>query len=420
VRAWWRAARPGRPLSARLDTIYTVAITGAIFGALLYGTASSALAASITPQTLPEWGPALALVALVAVVRWGTWQGPVTFAAADVGFLLGAPLSRRTLSVRPLARALVAGAGAGAVVAAVVLVGLGGDGRGVGAGAAAGLAIGVGLLAVLGVALAGRVQCSGRWTRGAAVALLLALPIAFGLVAASDAGHALRTAVLWSGPWGWALQPAAGVTTTSAVVALAALAVVAAAAVIAAARGFGTCPTERHVVRAEARSGAVASLWALDARTARLSLQRAAGPGRTRGGPRLRAPRRAALAIPWRDAVSALRAPGRTLTGAALAAAAAALAILAARHVAAEALAAFGTYLAASTLLEPLRMETDQPSASHVLLTVPFGRVLLGHVALPMAVVAAAAGVTGGVVAASGEGSSPRAARWRRARARWR
>ncbi|MEN3282081.1 MAG: hypothetical protein V7607_3221, partial [Solirubrobacteraceae bacterium] len=260
VRAWWRAARPGRPLSARLDTIYTVAITGAIFGALLYGTASSALAASITPRTLPEWGPALALVALVAVVRWGTWQGPVTFAAADVAFLLGAPLSRRALSVRPLVRALVVGAGAGAVVAAVVLVGLGGDGRGIGGGAAGGLAIGVGLLAVLGVALAGRVQCSARWTRGAAVALLLALPIAFGLVAASDGGHAMRTAVLWSGPWGWAVQPAAGVTTTSAVAALAALTVVAGAAVVAAARGFGTCPTERHVVRAEARSGAVASL----------------------------------------------------------------------------------------------------------------------------------------------------------------
>jgi hypothetical protein len=403
VRAWWRVARPGRPLGARLDAIYTVAITGAIFGALLYGTASSALAASITPQTLPEWGPAVALVALVAVVRWGTWQGPVVFAAADVGFLLGAPLSRRTLSARPLARALAAGAGVGAIAAAVALVGLGGRGRGVGAAPAAGLAIGVGLLAILGVALAGRVQCSARWTRGAAIGLVLALPVAAGLVAASDAGHAARTAVLWSGPWGWALQPVAGVTTTSAVAALAALAVVAGAAVVATALAFGTCPTERHVVRAEARSGAVASLWALDARTARLSLQRAGGPRRGRGARRLRAPRRAALAIPWRDAVSAMRAPGRTLTGVALAGAAAALAILAARHIAAEALAALGTYLAASTLLEPLRLETDQPSASHVLLTVPFGRVLLGHIAFPMAVVAGAAGLAGAVVAASGE-----------------
>ncbi len=403
VRAWWRVARPGRPLGARLDTIYTVAITGAIFGALLYGTASAALAASITPRTLPEWGPAVALVALVAVMRWGTWQGPVVFAAADVGFLLGAPLSRRALSTRPLARALTAGAGAGGIVAAVALVGLGGHGRGVATAPAAGLAVGVALLAVLGVALAGRVQCSARWTRGTAVVLLLALPAAVGLVAASRAGHGARTAVLWSGPWGWALQPATGVTTTSAMAALVALAVVAVATVVATARGFGTCPTERHVVRAEARSGAVASIWALDARTARLSLQRAAGPGRARGAPRLRAPRRAGLAIPWRDAVSGLRATGRTLSGAALAAAASVLAIAAARHVAAEALAALGTYFAASTLLEPLRMETDQPSASHVLLTVPFGRVLLGHVAFPMAVVAAAAGVAGAVVAATGE-----------------
>jgi hypothetical protein len=100
--------------------------------------------------------------------------------------------------------------------------------------------------------------------------------------------------------------------------------------------------------------------------------------------------------------VSALRAPGRTLTGAALAAGASVLAIAAARHVAAEGLAALGTYLAASTLLEPLRLEVDQPSASQLLLTRPFGRVLLGHVAVPLAVVAGSAAVAGAVVAASG------------------
>jgi hypothetical protein len=415
VRAWWRATRPGRPLGATLDTIYTAGITSAIFGALLYGTASSALASSITPRTLPEWGPALALVALIAVARWGTWQGPVVFAAADVGFLLAAPLSRRALARRPLARAVVAGTGAGGVVAAVALVGLAGHGRGIAFAPAAGLVVGVGLLAVLGVGLAGRVQCSAGWTRGAAAALPLSLAAAAGLVAASDAGHAARTAVLWSGPWGWALQPAAGVSTTSAVGALSALAVLAGAAVIASARALGACATERHVVRAEARSGAVASMWAFDARSARLALRRAAGPGRALGArrlripwraaavPSIRAPRRAALAIPWRDAGSGLRAPGRTLTGAALAAGASVLAIAAARHVAAEGLAALGTYLAASTLLEPLRLEVDQPSASQLLLTRPFGRVLLGHVAFPLAVVVGAATIAGAVVAASGE-----------------
>jgi hypothetical protein len=402
VRAWWRATRPGRPVGATLDTIYTAGITSAIFGAMLYGTASSALASSITPRALPEWGPALALVAVVAVARWGTWQGPVVFAAADVGFLLAAPLSRRALARRPLARAVVVGAGAGGVVAAVALVGLAGHGRGIAFAPAAGLVVGVGLLAVLGVGLAGCVQCSAQWTRGAAAALPLSLAVAAGLVAASDAGRSARTAVLWSGPWGWALQPAAGVSTASAVGALSALAVLAGTAVFASARALGACATERHVVRAEARTGAVASMWSLDARTARLALRRAAGPGRAAAVPRIRAPRRAELAIPWRDAVSALRAPGRTLTGVALAAGASVLAIAAARHVAAEGLAALGTYLAASTLLEPLRLEVDQPSASQILLTRPFGRVLLGHVAFPLAVVAGSAAIAGAVVAASG------------------
>jgi hypothetical protein len=402
VRAWWRVTRPGPSLSSRLDAVYTVVVSTAIFGALLYGTASSALATSITPATVPEWGPAVALVALVAIARWGTWQGPVVFAAPDVAFLLGAPLSRRALAARPLARAIAVGAGAGAVVAAVTLVGLAGRGRGIGAGPAAGLAIGLALLVALGVAAAGRVQCSARWARAGVIALPLAVPIGGGLVAVADTGHRARTAVLWSGPWGWALQPVAGGTTTASVAALAALAVVAAVAVAAAARGFATCPTERHVVRAEARAGAVASAWAMDARTARLSLQRAAGARRARRAPSLRAPRRALLAIPWRDAASALRAPGRTLTGAAFAAGAGALAVAAARHFAAEALAALGTYLAASTLLEPLRQETDQPSASQILLRRPFGRVLLGHVAVPLALVATAAGLAGAAVAVAG------------------
>ena len=43
VRAWWRVRRPGPPLGKRLDTIYMVAITTGILGALLYSTASSAL-----------------------------------------------------------------------------------------------------------------------------------------------------------------------------------------------------------------------------------------------------------------------------------------------------------------------------------------------------------------------------------------
>ena len=58
-------------------------------------------------------------------------------------------------------------------------------------------------------------------------------------------------------------------------------------------------------------------------------------------------------------------------------------------------MAALGSYVAASMLLEPLREEIDRPSASRVLLRRPFGRILLGHVAVPIAVLAAGAAVAG-------------------------
>jgi hypothetical protein len=186
------------------------------------------------------------------------------------------------------------------------------------------------------------------------------------------------------------------------VAALAALALVTAGAAVLAARAFGACPTERHVVRAEARAGAVASAWALDARTARLTLKGVGGPGRARTSRRLPVPRRPSLAVPWRDASAALRSPGRTLASAALAGSAAVVAVADARHPAAAGLAALGTYVAASIVLEPLRLEVDHPSASRVLLRRPFGRVLLAHLAVPLVVVAAAAATAGGIAAAVG------------------
>jgi hypothetical protein len=404
VRAWWHVKRPGPTLGARLDTLYMVAISTGIIGALLYGTASSALSRWVTPVTVPEWGPAIVLVTLATTARWGTWQGPVVFAEPDVGFLLGAPLSRRALAARPFARSVGWGAVVGLLVAAVTLVGLGGRGRGVDAGEVTGLALGLALVGALAVAGAGHVECSARASRVAGVALPLSVAVGVGMVLAARSGGAARTAVLWSGPWGWAFQPVAG-GTAAAVAALVALAVVAAAAIFGVARGFGGCATERHVVRAEAHAGVRASAWAFDARTARLALQRAGGPGARRAltarGPR--PPRRAALAVPWRDASSGLRAPARTLGAAAVAGAASALAVAAGRHPAADAIAALGTYLAAGIVLEPLRLEVDQPSVSQVLLRRPFGHVLLAHLAIPIAVVAAGAAAGAAVVVAFGD-----------------
>ena len=57
-----------------------VAITTAILGAMVYRTASTALALAHAHDA-GGLGPGVALLVLVAVAHWGTWQGPVAFAA---------------------------------------------------------------------------------------------------------------------------------------------------------------------------------------------------------------------------------------------------------------------------------------------------------------------------------------------------
>ena len=151
----------------------------------------------------------MALVALVAVARWGTWQGPVVFAAPDVPFLLGAPLARRALAARPLARGLVARRGrrrrgrrrgarrprrrgtrhrrgprGRARAPALALLGVLG-------------VAGAGARAVLGALVAGDRRRAARLAGRSA-------PRWSPWRSASDTG---RRVALWSGPWGWALQP---------------------------------------------------------------------------------------------------------------------------------------------------------------------------------------------------------------------
>jgi hypothetical protein len=390
VRGWWREHRPPPRLGTRLDRLYVVAITVAILGTLLYGTARSALADVVTHDSLGTWGPAIALGALVATARWGSFDGPVVFSPPDVAALLAAPLPRIGLAARRLATSLAAGATAGAVLGALAAVGLSGAPGGVGPAAGAGLVAGCALLGVLGVALAARTQCSARWSRAAGGAAWSVLPVGVALGLIARAGGAGRQIVLWSGPWGWAVQPAAGVPAGRAVAALVLLAATVAAAALGARRAYGTCPTERHVVRAEGREAVASSLTAFDARAARLALQGPAAPAAARGERGLRPPSRAALALPWRDATAALRARARTAAGVLGGAAAAALALSDPSRPAVALVSGAGLYAAAACLLEPLRLEVDRPGTSRVLLVRPWGRVLAAHAILPAAVLAVA------------------------------
>jgi hypothetical protein len=405
VRVWWHHARPPKPLATRLEAVYVLALAVGTIGLLLYGTASSALAEWITPSTVPVWGPALVLVALVIAARWGTWQGPVVFTRPDVAFMLGGPLPRAGLVAPRLAWALLPGALAGAAAGAVVVVGLSGRGRTVEVGTATGLIAGLALCGVLAIPLAWAVECSARLSRVLRLATPLVILLAAGMVAIAHSSTTARDVILWSGPWGWAVQPVSGFQSAGWLAALALLALVTTGACTIAIRHAAACATERHALRADAREGASASLRALDVRTAQLAMRGVeARPSRLRRS-RLRSPRRAALAIPWRDLTATLRVPGRLAESAVLAGAGTALALTHANHLPSAAVAALLSYLAVTRLLEPLRLEVDVPATTRALLIEPYGRVLMSHVfvalgwvAIVTAVVSVPFGVAGSIV----------------------
>ena len=390
VRAWWRVRNPPPSLGQRLDLLYTGTIMAAIFGALAYGTASSALAQVVTPHWLAVTGPALALLALLLTTHWGAYQGPVVFSVADVAHLLGAPLPRRGLTARRLMLALAGGAAAGALAAGVVIIGLAGRGRGIALDDAAGLTVGLAELGLLGVAGGWAVEGSARWERAARRATWPGVLAAAALAAASAAGQIGREIALWSGPWGWAVQPAAGVGDVQSLAALLVLTLVTAVAAGAVVRRCGDCPAERHLRRAEARASAVVALASYDGRRARRALE-TVGARDGRQGARLRRPRSPRLAIPWRDGVAALRTPGRVVEGAVLAGAGTVLGLLEADRPVAVAVAVLVAYLGASRMVWPLRSELDLPARARVLLRPRLGRVLLGHAVVPVVVTTSAA-----------------------------
>jgi len=387
-----RSHRRPQQRSDRFIAVYTAALYATIGGAIAFqavrqhpaGVAAAGLAAA-----LARWGAAALLLGLMAALRYATWQGPVLFTAPDVAWLLGAPLPRAGL-VRPrLRRAFAVGAAAGA------LVGLGGftvleAELGVPGWPLLGAAVaGPALLGLLAVALGWLVESSAARAR----AVLRASPAAVLAAAAivlAPGGAGLGRAALWSGPWGWAVGPvvaAAGGSAPGWPVQLVLLALATAAAVRYALARAGGAPTEELARRAGLRFGVTASFYSADARSAALLRRQA---GRTLLGARrvrLPRPRSRWLAIGWRDALGLLRARGR-LGWALLFSVAAVLAAAAApdrRAVLGAAVAA--GYLAAAQLIEPLRMEADQPDTQRML-PWRWGDLLLLHCALPTLVLA--------------------------------
>ncbi len=402
LRARRRAHRPPGQRSDRLTGAYGVAlyaVVGAViaFRLLRQSPARGAAPAWLAGGGLARAGAATLLLGLLAALRHATWQGPVVFRPPEVQWLLTAPIERTALVRVRLARAFAAGAGFGALLGLGAFVLLEAE-LGVAAWRLLGAALlGPAAVGLLGAAVGWLVERSPAVTRAVLrwSPLVLAGAAAVALVPGGAAG---AEAVLWSGPWGWAVGPlaaAAGGRVPGWPVQAGLLAAATAAAALLAWSRAGAVTTEELARRAAARTGLAASLYSLDARGAALVRRRAT---RTLLGVRrvrLRRPRWRFLAVPWRDTLALLRAPERlgwalVLGGAGVLAVAAEpdrRAVLAA--------AVLAGYLAGAQLAEPLRAEADQPDAS-LQLPLAWGDLLVLHCLVPaLALTAVGALATG-------------------------
>ena len=388
-----RAHRSPQQRSDRFTGLYTVGLYTAIaawtgYQALRQGPARGGAALWLTGGGLARLATVALLLGLLATLRFATWQGPVVFTAAEVQWLLGSPLPRAELVRARLGRGLLAGAAAGAALGLAAFVLLEAE-----------LAVPAWPLlaaAVGGAALFGALAAALGWlvesSAASARVVLLASPLVLAAAVAAWLGGAVAVgADPWSGPWGWAAGPlvaAAGGHEPGWLVQAALLAAVTVAAVTAAWRTAARVTLEELERRAGTRAGLGASLFMADARGAALLRHQAVRGlvGVRRLG--LRHPRRRWLALPWRDGLSLLRAPGRVGWALVLCGSGAlAVAVAPGRRLLAAG-AVVAAYLGAARLVEPLRGEADQPDASRQL-PWRWGDLILLHTVTPILVLTA-------------------------------
>lgn len=330
--------------------------------------------------------------AMLVGLRLATWQGPLLVSAATVAWYLALPVDRAAALHPPLLRGLLAMVAVGLLAGAVLGLLL--------ASATAASAPPTVLAASSGGALLGLLTASvglfvERGTR-ATRAVIVGSPFGTAVVfAASVLGVAAFRGVdvgrvgevlLWSGPWGWAAQPALAAATGSAPlwpVALGLLVTLTTATTVGAWRTAGEVPDGVLRARARARSSFGAALYVGEPRDARLAAQPARA-GRARQV-RLRPPRSPHLVVVWRYALHLRRAPVRVAAAAGYLLAAAMLLDAGAPPGWTAAGAALLVHGAAGQLLETARLDADDPRRTQ-LFTSDSGRVALQHAALPTAV----------------------------------
>ncbi|MCL5734389.1 MAG: hypothetical protein M1274_02185 [Actinobacteria bacterium] len=384
-----RALLPGRSLSAQASLVYVTVLTLGIIAVLLWGIwgrVGHYLVEIAGPYQF-IWGPPAILLVILAILRYNTLQGFVSFSEPDCAHVLTAPVSRRGLTGPRLRATSIIFGCAGALLGMLAGLATGGaatTGVHLGEEAAGGFALGLIL-----VAAGWQVQRSTAVSRWVIRLTLPALAIAVLLTVARSRGGLAGAIALWSGPWGWSVLPAglpasgqaAAPPAWQGVAGLSLLWACAIAGVASLVVSAGRCSLEGFQRRARTRSRLVASLYSFDVRSAMKATRQAGGFWRWRV--RLRVPHRAVLAPAWRDLLGLLRSPLRLGWAIALAAGAALLFAIGNGGVGTSWGGALLLYLAASAFLEPLRAETDSPAASHLLLPWSYGRVLWLHCLLP-------------------------------------
>jgi Family of unknown function (DUF6297) len=385
-----RGHRSPQQRSDRFTGLYTVGLYTAIgawvsFQALRQSPARGGSAAWLAGGGLARAGTVALLLGLLAALRYATWQGPVVFSAPDLQFLLGSPLPRAELVRVRLSRGLVLGAAAGAALGLAVFVLLEAELAVPAWPLLAAALLGPATFGVLAAALGWLVESS----RATARVVLSASPLVLAAVAAAWLGGAIAASVdPWSGPWGWAAGPlvaAAGGRDAGWPFQAVLLAVLTLAAVVAAWRTAARVSLEELERRAGTRAGLGASMFMADPRGAALLRHQAVRSlvGVRRLG--LRHPRHRWLALPWRDGLSLLRAPGRVGWALVLCGSGMLAAAVAPDRRLLTACAVVVAYLGAAQLVEPLRGEADQPDASRQL-PWRWGDLILLHTVTPILV----------------------------------
>ncbi len=368
-----RSLRPGRSWTSLAMTIYmtvlVLGISGALFWTLWKRVASFLVDVASPYQIL--WGASAVALVILAVIRYSTLQGFVSYSEADCVFLLAAPVPRRELILPRLRRAAIAMATGGAIVGALATVATAGTDAG-----AVAIAEGVAAGAALGVILVAAGWHVQRLRGASAWVTRLTLP-ALGLVAllalADRMGGAAHLAALWSGPWGWGLLPLGASDWASGLAGLLLLCALAAAGWISVRRSAGDAAIEGFLIRAHTRSQVIAGLYALDSRSVVLAARQPWGQ-RWRSFLRIRPPRWSVLVVPWHGLLVLLRSPMRLGWAVVLAGTGALLLGVQPGRTGTSWAGAVALYLSASALVEPLRLEVDATATSAILLPWAFGK----------------------------------------------